>query len=55
VAAAGSERRYPHYTFGQGIVIDPQPGMLLAFPGWLEHLVHPFFGDGERGGRLGSD
>lgn len=48
VAAAGSERRYPHYTFGQGIVIDPQPGMLLAFPGWVEHLVHPFFGDGER-------
>jgi Putative 2OG-Fe(II) oxygenase len=35
-------------TFGQGILIEPQPGMLLAFPAWLEHFVHPFFGEGER-------
>ena len=48
VAAAGSEQRYPGYTFGQGIVIDPEPGVLLAFPGWIEHFVHPFFGNGER-------
>ena len=48
VASAGSEQRYPGYTFGQGIIIDPEPGALLAFPGWIEHFVHPFFGNGER-------
>jgi uncharacterized protein (TIGR02466 family) len=48
VASAGSDFRYPGYTFGRGILIEPQVGLLLAFPGWLEHLVHPFFGEGER-------
>jgi uncharacterized protein (TIGR02466 family) len=44
---AGGER-YKGFTFGQGLVIDPAPGMLVAFPGWLQHFVHPFFGQGER-------
>lgn len=47
-AAAGSEYRYPGYTFGHGLLIDPKPGMFLVFPGWVEHFVHPFFGKGER-------
>lgn len=47
-ASIGGNLRYPGYTFGQGLIIDPRPGMLLMFPGWIEHFVHPFFGRGER-------
>ena len=28
--------------------INPEPGKLLIFPGWLNHFVNPFRGDGER-------
>ncbi len=40
--------RYLGFTFGQGLVIKPEPGLLVAFPGWMEHFVHAFFGRGER-------
>ncbi len=29
-------------------VIEPVPGLMLLFPSWLKHMVHPFFGKGER-------
>ena len=29
-------------------LINPQPGLLVMFPSWLRHMVHPFFGDEER-------
>jgi uncharacterized protein (TIGR02466 family) len=29
-------------------VIDPTPGLMVLFPSWLNHFVHPFFGAGER-------
>ncbi len=29
-------------------VVDPLPGLMIMFPAWLNHMVHPFFGDGER-------
>ncbi|MFQ5995033.1 MAG: putative 2OG-Fe(II) oxygenase [Acidiferrobacterales bacterium] len=47
-ANIAGELRYPGYTFGEGLLLDPEPGMLLMFPGWIEHFVHPFFGNGER-------
>lgn len=25
-------------------VIDPLPGLMVAFPSWLKHFVHPYFG-----------
>ena len=28
--------------------IQPHAGDLLIFPAYLKHIVHPFFGDGER-------
>lgn len=28
--------------------VQPQPGLLLIFPGWLNHYVNPFRGRGER-------
>jgi hypothetical protein len=34
--------------FGRPLTIRPQPGMLVAFPAWIEHWVHPFHGGGER-------
>jgi uncharacterized protein (TIGR02466 family) len=29
-------------------VIAPTPGLMVLFPSWLNHLVHPFFGQGTR-------
>jgi len=40
--------RLPAFMFGRGLTIRPQAGMLVAFPAWIEHWVHPFFGSGER-------
>lgn len=45
---SASADKYPGFTFGQGLILDPAPGSLLIFPAWLEHLVHPFYGEGER-------
>ncbi len=28
--------------------VKPEAGMLLLFPGWLNHYVNPFLGEGER-------
>jgi len=28
--------------------VQPRPGDLLIFPAYLKHIVHPFFGEGER-------
>jgi uncharacterized protein (TIGR02466 family) len=36
------------FTFGQPLAIEPKPGLLVAFPAWLEHWVHPFRGMGQR-------
>ena len=47
-ASASPEDKYFGYTFGAGLLIEPEPSMLLAFPAWLDHCVHPFFGRGER-------
>jgi uncharacterized protein (TIGR02466 family) len=29
-------------------IIDPVPGLMIVFPSWLKHMVHPYFGKGER-------
>ena len=29
-------------------LIDPLPGLMVLFPGWLRQMVHPFQGRGER-------
>ena len=28
--------------------VVPEPGVMIAFPSYLKHYVHPFFGEGER-------
>ena len=32
----------------QSFVMTPQVGKLLIFPSWLQHMVYPFKGEGER-------
>jgi len=32
----------------QSFVIQPEVGKLLVFPSWLQHMVYPFKGKGER-------
>jgi uncharacterized protein (TIGR02466 family) len=40
------------YTEGTALygrfLLNPSPGQMVMFPGWLQHQVHPFFGAGER-------
>jgi uncharacterized protein (TIGR02466 family) len=45
---AASFARMPGFTSGQPMMIKPQAGMMIVFPAWIEHWVHPFIGDGNR-------
>jgi uncharacterized protein (TIGR02466 family) len=45
---AATYARTPGFNSGQPMLIRPEPGMMLVFPAWLEHGVHPFYGDGHR-------
>jgi uncharacterized protein (TIGR02466 family) len=38
----------PGEPYGQKYSIRPEPGMMLLFPGFLYHFVHPHFNDGNR-------
>jgi uncharacterized protein (TIGR02466 family) len=38
----------PGFEFGYRERIDPEPGLMLIFPSWHLHMVHPFHGDGEQ-------
>ena len=38
----------PGQPFGGQFRIAPEPGMMVMFPHWLLHWVHPFQGSGER-------
>ncbi len=34
--------------FSGRYLVDPLPGLMVMFPSWLKHMVHPFSGNGER-------
>lgn len=38
----------PGRPFGGPMRVAPEPGLMLMFPSWLQHWVHPFQGRGER-------
>jgi uncharacterized protein (TIGR02466 family) len=38
----------PGFRAGHSLVVTPEPGLLVLFPGWLEHWVTPYRGTGER-------
>jgi len=44
VSVLDSERLTPAQSF----VMTPEVGKLLVFPSWLQHMVYPFKGEGER-------
>jgi uncharacterized protein (TIGR02466 family) len=35
-------------VLGGRYLVDPLSGLMVMFPGWLKHMVHPFSGSGER-------
>ncbi|MCW8092966.1 TIGR02466 family protein [Alteromonas sp. ASW11-130] len=46
---AGANMAYLKNTILESrYVIDPIPGLMVVFPSWLTHQVHPFHGSGER-------
>lgn len=38
----------PGFDFGSKFLVRPTAGVMLVFPSWHLHMVHPFFGTGER-------
>jgi len=40
--------RMPGFTCGQPMMIQPQTGLMVVFPAWIEHGVHPYYGEGPR-------
>ncbi|MEZ5582774.1 MAG: TIGR02466 family protein [Candidatus Competibacteraceae bacterium] len=45
----GASLNYSDHTNLYGrFLVNPVPGQMVVFPGWLQHQVHPYFGPGER-------
>jgi uncharacterized protein (TIGR02466 family) len=40
--------RMPGSVGSESLLIRPQPGLMVVFPAWIEHWVHPFHGEGQR-------
>lgn len=38
----------PQGSFESRNAVDAEPGLMVMFPSWLRHQVHPFSGEGER-------
>lgn len=38
----------PGFSFGAAMTLPAEAGLMVLFPAWLEHSVHPFFAAGER-------
>lgn len=38
----------PGWPFGHPLRIEPETGLMVLFPSWLYHLVHPYEGDRPR-------
>lgn len=38
----------PGFAFGEKHLIQPRPGLMLVFPSWHQHMVHPYQGEGVR-------
>ena len=38
----------PDFPFGYTMPIEPEQGIIMVFPSWMNHAVHPFRGAGER-------
>jgi uncharacterized protein (TIGR02466 family) len=40
--------RMPGAVGNESLLIRPQSGLMVVFPAWIEHWVHPFQGEGQR-------
>lgn len=38
----------PGAPYGQRVIVRPEPGLLVVFPSWLYHFVHPSVADAPR-------
>ncbi len=38
----------PGFPLGHRLIVEPEPGLLVMFPSWLEHWVTPYRGKGQR-------
>lgn len=47
-APAAQYARVPAFPCGHPILIGPEPGMMILFPSYIEHTVHPYDGEGPR-------
>ena len=47
-APAAQFARIPGFRCGQPMLIKPDAGMMIVFPSYIEHGVHPFHGEGHR-------
>jgi hypothetical protein len=45
---AAPRLRFRHNGGERSIVLQPEPGMLILLPAWLQHSVSPWEGDGQR-------
>ena len=45
---AAEYARMPGFTCGQPLLVMPAAGLMVVFPAWIEHGVHPYQGDGPR-------
>ena len=43
-----SSQHLPGKPFDNPVRIKPQDGLMLVFPGWFKHFVHPYEGESER-------
>jgi len=39
---------FPGFDFAKKLRLVPEDGLILVFPSWLLHMVHPFHGEGDR-------
>ncbi len=46
--SAGGGTAVPGSIFWRKCRLNPEPGMVILFPSWITHMVHPFHGEGER-------
>ena len=40
--------KVPGNPFDESLRLEAEPGMMLMFPSWLKHYVHPYQGPGVR-------
>lgn len=48
MAVHGGHAQLPGRPFGGQLRVPPEPGLMVMFPSWLPHWVHPFQGSGVR-------